>query len=140
MGKVIKMVFASAMIILVVAYAAIGFSLNKSMDAKIARLEDLATNATRKKEYLIEQSLSLEAMKKNLGTELALEKEKAKQRQLAAELTALNEKQRLDYLQQLEAQRQLDLQNQQKIAAAKAAAAKTATTTTPKLPKVTRAS
>jgi hypothetical protein len=152
MGKALKIIFSSAIVILVLIYAVLGYTLNRTMDAKIAKLDEIATNATRKKESLIELGISLQSVRKNLETQLSLEKEKARQKELAAQLTALNEEQQKRYLQQLEAQRQQDLENQKIAAAAAAASVKkssgsssrttttTAPTTAPKPPKVTRAS
>lgn len=147
MGKLMKISLVCAMVLLVLTYAILGYSLNKSMDAKIAKIEDMAAAAAKRKDDLAVQSLSLEGIKKNLATELATEKDLAKQRKIAAELAAFNDAQRQKYLQQQEAQRLAEIQKQKELdAAKKAAAAKAAAAaasaqikaTTP--PKVTRAS
>jgi cell division protein FtsN len=159
MGNIIKIFFASIIIIMLVVYTGLGYTLNKAVDEKISKLETIASDAAKKKDYLLEQSVSLGAVKKNLQNELALETDKAIQKQVVAQLTALNVQQRQEYLKQMEIlqQQQLELQKQQaaakKTTTKKSSSSSSSTTTTnqpstpapapapaPKPPKVTSAS
>jgi hypothetical protein len=151
MGNVIKIFFASIIIIVLIVYISLGYNLNKALDERISKLETMASDAAKKKDYLLEQTVSLGAVKKNMQNELALETDKAIQKQIVAELTALNEQQRQEYLKQMEIlkQQQLELQKQQttikKVTTTKSSSSSSSSTTTapastPTPPKVTSAS
>ena len=124
MGKLVKIIFALGIVMLLLVYLGVGLYLNNSINEKITELETQAVLNNKKREYMIEQSISLDSIKKNLQSELALEKEKAKQRELQTTLDKLNEEARQSYIQQ-----QTALAEQQRLAAL-AALQKQQTTTT----------
>ena len=167
MGKIVKAVFVTGIVALLIVFLVVGVQATKSMDTKLANLETQVNTIDKKKETLIEKTLSLEGVKNNLTVQIAMEKDKAVQLELQKNLTALKaaaEQARGAELQALaearakaiEQARLLQLQQQQAQAASAtttktvkrtttslaSSGTKTTTTTTPKTttPKVTSAS
>jgi len=128
MGKIFKGVLVIGIVALLIIFLVVGVQATKSMDTKLANLETQVNTIDKKKETLIEKTLSLEGIKNNLTVQIAMEKDKALQLELQKNLTALKvaaEQARGAELQKLvearaqaiEQVRQLQLQQQQAQAA-----------------------
>lgn len=128
MGKIVKAALVIGIAALLIIFLVVGVQATKSMDNKLSNLETQVNLIDKKKEALIEKTLSLEEVKNNLTVMIAMEKDKAIQLELQKNLTALKaaaEQARSTELQKLaearaqavEQARQLQLQQQQAQAA-----------------------
>jgi hypothetical protein len=146
MGRIMKIGLVAALVFLLVTYIAVGLYLKGTIDGRLNTLEAQVALYSRKKNELSEERLSLEMVKRNLTAQLALETEKAKQRELLANLTKVAAEERQKYINDQQALlEQLRVAEQQKLdqlrleqLAAQEAAARTVVNTVSK--RTTRAS
>jgi hypothetical protein len=115
MGKLVKALFIVGITALLVVFLMLGAQAAKATDTRISNLETQISVIEKKRGNLIEKSLSLEEVKNNLTTQIAMETDKALQLELQKNLTALKT-----------AAEQAKLLEMQKIAQAKANAAEQA--------------
>lgn len=90
MGKLFKILIASGIIAALMLYMVFGLYLNWKNGEKIQAIETQLISKQKKKEELYQELKNLEYARKNLLTELALEKEKKRQRELIKELLAID--------------------------------------------------
>jgi hypothetical protein len=142
MANVKKIIIASAIGLLVLIYLVVGVYMYDSTQKKFSELETQISVNAKKRDYLIEQTISLQAIKTNMEAELSLEKEKAAQQKLLDTINKLKEEDRRQALEQatlqqaaIEQQRLQDqialaeLQRQQLIAQAKKSTSSSSTST-----------
>jgi len=112
MGRLVKGIFAGGIIIILIVFLVLGITSVNSLDAKISALENQANLIEKKKQSVIEQALSLEAVKQNLTIQIAMENNNSLAAELQKNLTDIEK-----------AQAQANLLEQQKAAQAQAQAA-----------------
>ncbi|MCM2325770.1 MAG: hypothetical protein NDI94_04855 [Candidatus Woesearchaeota archaeon] len=88
MGNIFKMIMGVGIASLVITYMCFGLYLNWKNEERIQTIETQLLTRQKKKDELYLEFKNLEYVKKSLLNELALEKEKKRQRELIKELLA----------------------------------------------------
>jgi hypothetical protein len=101
MGRSLKIILVIAIACLVLSFLFLGINAVSSMEAKIAELQNRAALIEKKKEYIMEQALSLEAIQNNLTLQIALEKDNALQEELLKNYTAMKSAAELEMQQKI---------------------------------------
>ncbi len=89
MGKIFKIIIAGGIFSMIIMYMVFGLYLNWKNEEKIQAIEAQLISKQRKKDELYLELKNAEYVRKSLLTELALEKEKKRQRELIKELMAI---------------------------------------------------
>jgi hypothetical protein len=142
MGSAIKITLIIAIVFSLMVFSIIGLYIQNDITYKINSLENQLIAMDKRREYYAEQVISLQGTKANIENQIALEVDRTQQKELQAQLIALNNEQtlsaqqriaaeqaRLDALrqQQLQAQQQAQVQKQATKVVTKTTTAKTRT-------------